>query len=412
MAGTVIIKDNELFGSTQVDNRFIESYLADAPDGAIKVYLYALMLVSKAGGEGSDIASALKMDENQINEAFLYWEKAGLVRIAYGENGNLAVRFLSIPGSRGNEEDISSAIRTQRYSDLIAKLQNVIGTRNLSGSELSRIYDWIEVFRFEEDAAVEIVRHCLELKGARVHINYMDAAAKRLAADGMLTKDAVVESFRKETELSGGAASILKRWNITRRPTKDEILLYEKWTKDWGFTEDAINIALGDVVAVDRPNFKYFDAILSSYHESGSVSSDKMKEFIREQDMIAEIARQAFTRAGLKRKANANDRRQFEFWVREYHMDAELILFAAELSSKKGTPFAAMKQIITDWHERGIASFSAAKEDSERQEALRPRGFAQGKSTKNAFNYQQHNYTAEELKKLGIDTGEDVYNED
>ncbi|MBQ2111456.1 MAG: DnaD domain protein, partial [Clostridia bacterium] len=139
---------------------------------------------------------------------------------------------------------------------------------------------------------------------------------------------------------------------------------------------------------------------------------DDMREVIREQDMIAELARQAFTRAGLKRNASANDRRQFEFWVREYAMSAELILYAAELSAKKGTPFAEMKRLITTWHEKGIASFQAAKEFQQTAEAEQRSGSAKGRSVNRALNYKQRKYTKEELKKLGIDFGEDDDDED
>ncbi|MBO4879838.1 MAG: DnaD domain protein [Clostridia bacterium] len=410
MAGTVIIKDRGLFGTTSVDNRFISELIADAPGDAVKVYLYGLMLLSENGSDAADIADGLKLTEEQVDDAFRYWEKVGLIRIASGENGNLAVQYLPVRGERSTAE--AEAARSMRYAPLIGKLQAILGTRNLTGSELQRIYDWIEVFRFEEDAAAEIVSHCISVKGARVHINYMDSVAKRLAADGIVTADAVKASFLQETELSGGAANILKRWRISRRPTEDELRLYEKWTHEWGFSPDAISIALSDVVAIDRPNFKYLDAILSGYRENGSITPEKMHELIREQDMIAELARQAFSRAGMKRGASAADRRQFEFWFREYGMSAELILFAAELASKKSTPFAEMKKLITDWHERGIASYEAAKDDAEKRKAEADKAPFKGKSVNRALNYKQRQYTAEDLKKFGIDLGEDVYNED
>lgn len=406
MPNTVLIKSRDLFDTTTVDNRFIAELLPSAPDGAVKVYLYGLMLVSGNFNSDIDISDALGMSDEDIASAFDYWEKQDAVKLIPGANGNMTVQYLPIRRSSGLSPE---ADRSARYAPFVAKLQSVLGTRNLTGAELQKIYDWIEIFSFEEDAAAEIVRHCIEIKGARVHINYMDSVAKRLSADGILTFEKVHASFESEKELSGGASAILKRWRITRRPTEDELLLYEKWTKEWGFTEDAISIALSDVVAVDRPNFKYLDAILSSHRENGSVSAEKMREAIREQDMIAEIARQAFTRAGLKRSANVSDRRQFEFWFREYGMNAEMILFAAELAAKKSTPFAEMKKLITDWHSRGIASYSAAKQDAEKREAELKRAPARGKSINRALDYKQTQYTAEDLKRFGIDLGEGLY---
>ncbi|MBR0135369.1 MAG: DnaD domain protein [Clostridia bacterium] len=401
MPTTAILKDSALCTSTIIDNRFIENYMPEAPEHAVKVYLFGLMLLSRSGGDADDIASALSLTQEDVDEAYFYWEKTGLVHIDRGENGNIAVRYLSIP-SPANV--IPSAANEKRYASLVEKLRVVLGTRNLSGAELRRIYDWIEVYHFDEDAAAEIVAHCIAIKGARVHINYMDSVAKRLAADSILSHGDVIRSFENEKLISGGAASILKRWHISRRPTDDEIALYEKWTKGWGFTDEALDIALGEMVAVDRPNFKFLDAVLSGYHERGSITSEGIKEAMREQDMIRELARQAFVRAGMKRNANMNDRRQFEFWLKEYGMNAELIMYAAELSSTKGTPFAEMKKLIEDWHKRGIASYAAAKEDAEHRENEKE---SAGKSVNPALRYKQRKYTKEDLKRIGVDFGED-----
>lgn len=405
-----ILKQSALFGYTPVEDRFITEALSSVSGDAVKVYLYALMLAHKGIGDSEELSSALSLSPDKVDAAYAELERAGALRIIAGENGSYAVQFIRM--SEG-EEALSPA-EAKRYGALIDKLRAVLGTRSLSGAELKRIYDWIEVFRFEEDAAVEIVRHCISVKGARVHINYLDAVAKRLAADEMLTLDAVKASFEREAELSGGAAVILKRWRISRRPTEDELALYAKWTQEWGFSEDAVLLACTGAVSSDRPNFKYLDAILASYRESGGVSEERMRVLMREQDLLFELARQAFKRAGLKRSASAKDREQFELWSKEYAMEPEMILFAAELASSKTAAFAEMKRIITDWHARGIGNFAAAKEDAaKRSEAnSRPENAAKGKRVNRALGYKQQHYTKEQLKALGIDFGEDVYTDE
>ena len=408
MPQATIIKDGALFGYTPVEDGFILDKLHLLSGDAVKVYLYALMLAHKGIGAADELALALSLNEEQVNSAYAELERAGALRIIPGENGAFAVQLVRL--SRSQESALTPAEST-RYALLIEKLRTVLGTRSLSGAELRRVYDWIEVFHFEEDAAVAIVRHCIAVKGSRVHINYMDAVAKRLAADEMLTAEAVEASFLREAELSGGASVILKRWRISRRPTEDELALYVKWTREWGFSEDAILLACTAAVSSDRPNFKYLDAILASYRESGGLTEEGMREAMREQDMLHELARQAFKRAGLKRTASARDREQFELWTREYCMQPEMIMLAAELASKKTAAFVEMKRIITDWHERGIASFQAAKEDAERVAAAadRPENAAKGKRVNRALGYKQQHYTKEQLKALGIDFGEDVY---
>ena len=402
MLHTVIIKEQDFFTSTAVENLFITDLMPAAPGNAVKAYLYGLMQLSCGSESTVDIASALNLTDDEILDCFRYWERQGIVKLVEGETLN--IQYLNT--AEALKKAPSSMPNAGRYAGLIEKLRIVLGTRNFSGSELQKVYDWISCFGFEDDAAIEIVRHCIELKGTRVHINYMDSVAKRLAADNILTYEKVRENFETETGLMRGAGAILKRWHIKRMPTDDEVALYEKWTKEWGFKDDSISLACADVVAADRPNFKYLDAILTKYHESGSISAESMAAAIKEQEMIEELARQAFARAGMKRTPNISDRRQFEIWSSDWCLSPELILYSAEAASLKATPFAEMKKLLEDWHQRGIVSVAAAKDEIAKN-ASKPE--AKRKSVNRALNYKQRQYTADQLREMGVDLGEDVY---
>lgn len=399
-----VTKEHDLFGSTVVSNAFITDHMPSAPDNAVKVYLYGLMLNSDPGSDAADMETALGLSPEQILDAFRYLEKEGLVRII--DSGNIIIQYLcvnkpaSVPSVRG------------RYAELVGKLQTVLGTRNLSGAELQKIFDWIDIFKFEPDAAVEIVRHCVEIKGSRVNINYMDAVAKRLAAERFLSLEDVSECFRIEADAMTGAAAILKRWRLSRRPTEDELEMYSKWINEWGFTDESIEYACKEVVGSDRPTFKYLDAVLSNYHESGTVSAEKMIEISHEQDVIAEITRRIYVIAGLSnRNPGSAQRQQVEIWYKDWKMSPELMFYAAEVASASVHPFAETKKLLGKWHSEGISGVSAAKDYIGR---MNYHSKTTGKSTakkavNKALKYDQRSYSMDELKKLGIDFGEDVY---
>lgn len=403
MSDFIITKEQKLFTSTIVDNAFIADYMPSAPGNAVKVYLYGLMLNANPNEAITDFVAALGMTEESILDAFRFWEKQGLIRII--DSGNFTIQYLNV--SKAITSGIINSDACGRYNELIKKLQEILGTRNLVSSELQKIFDWIEIFGFEDIAAIEIVRHCIEIKGARVHINYMDSIAKRLASEKLVTFESVQENFIREKEMYTGAASILKRWRLNRHPTEDELDLYRKWTKGWGFSDEAIELACKDVVAIDKPNFKYLDAILGKYRETGSITQEKMKEIIREQDTIAELTRKVLARAGLKRTASSSDRQQMELWLKDWCMNPELIFYAAEISAKKAKPFAEIKLLLSDWYEKGIDSLPAARSEYERDAK---KGYKKPAKTINrALNYKQTNYTAEQLRELGVDFGDDVY---
>ena len=400
MNDIVFFRERDLQQVTPVENAFITRYMPTAPELAVKAYLYGLMRLNcPLWDDGGDICSVLGCTADELKAAFAYWEAAGLVRLISDEP--LKVQYVCVKNAgSGASRELDGA-----YADFVRSLQSVLGTRVLSGSELTRIYDWLDVFGFEQGAAVAIVKHCLDTKGAKTGVAYMDAVAKTLVSKGILTLDGVNEYFADEALLSTGAAKILKRWNRRGLPTEDQIALYEKWTKGWGFDEESIALACEQMTSADKPSFKYLDSVLDAWRQNGYISKDSIRELGRQEDAIVELARRAFSRAGIKRSATREDRLYFRDWNIDKSMSAELILFAADLSRESSRPFAEMKRILGDWYEAGISSLPAAKEQYETAKADPKR-----KKNTRALNYiHGGKYTDDELKKLGISLGEEFY---
>lgn len=158
MQNTVILRGRDLFGTTVIDNRFISELVPDAPENAVRVYLYGLMLAGGAVSSPVSISDALKLSDAQVAEAFRYWEKCGIVRIIDGSL--LSVEYLNLSASLPDKRPVDN--ENAHYTKLVQRLQAVLGTRNMSGAELQKVYDWVEIFGFEDDAALLIVQHCIE----------------------------------------------------------------------------------------------------------------------------------------------------------------------------------------------------------------------------------------------------------
>ena len=74
-----------LYGSTPVENMFLMEYLPSAPDDCLRVYLYARLLCAYPEQDAAeawvaDVARALRLTDEAVEEAFRYWEREGLVR--------------------------------------------------------------------------------------------------------------------------------------------------------------------------------------------------------------------------------------------------------------------------------------------------------------------------------------------
>lgn len=375
-------------GVTPLQNSFITQYLPKAPEVYLKVYLYGLMQCM--GGNAVGISTALDISEAEAVEAFLYWQDMGLVLVS--STNPICVEYKSVTPTAG-------VMPERKFAGLIAALRKCCGTRIFTPQELSKIYDWINVFGMEEDAAVMLVNHCISTRGTNVRINYMDRLAKSWVEDGVFTLDAAESRIALETELQGGAKKILSRWRKSRMATEDELALYKKWTVEWGMSLDEILAACPAVTASDKPTFAYLNGILESMRTTGGV-----QEYFKNEDMIAELARQAYGRAGLKSAPGRREKDEISLWINSWHMSSELVLLAAEYASSSSRPFAKLRSIMEDWHKQGIVTVDAAKKAYETKEekpisSSRPSYF---------MNYKQRRYTDEDIKQLGIDLlGED-----
>jgi len=373
-------------GITPVQNLFIMEYMPKAPEGFVRVYLYGLMLSSCRGFETLDLPGGLNITEEEALEAFLYWQEMGLVRIVETEPLNVEYRITSAAPFKGTG---------RKHADLITKLNNNCRPRIFSPQEFAKIFDWIEIFGMNEDTAVMLVCHCMDMKGVKVSIQYMDKAARTWADEGILTPDLADQRIRMETELNSGAKAIYHRWRKSGRPTEDELELYRKWTEDWGMTQEEIMAACPAMTAADKPTFAYLNSILENMRSGGGVH-----EYNSAQNAAEEIARQMYIRAGIQGVPSRKEKDSVFTWRNSWHMEAETALYAAELSAGVSRPFAKAVKLMEAWHEKGITTYSAAKEEYEK--SLNKPEKVKTEKTSHFMNYNQRRYSAEELSHMGL----------
>ena len=70
------------FDVTPVENMFISEYMLRAPGDCVKVYLYGLMLCyhNQERMSLTGMARDLDLTEEDVERAFRYWARCGLVR--------------------------------------------------------------------------------------------------------------------------------------------------------------------------------------------------------------------------------------------------------------------------------------------------------------------------------------------
>ena len=74
-------------GYTQLSNRFIDDYMADANDAQLKVYLYLTrMLYANKPTSVADIADRFNFTEKDVSRSLKYWDKLGLISLRLAQD--------------------------------------------------------------------------------------------------------------------------------------------------------------------------------------------------------------------------------------------------------------------------------------------------------------------------------------
>ena len=383
---------------TPVHNRFILDYLPHADGTAVRVYLYGLMQCCFSSTAEQTISDALGLSDLAVLESFLYWQKQGLVRISC--QNPLIVEYLPIEG-----ESVVSAV-TGNYTELVTALNALTAPRQFDVRELKHVYDWVEVYQLDEAAVLELVAHCMDLKGRRVSVNYISTVAQSWSEKGIRTREqalACIEDFNLKKH---GASAILLEWNKHRKPTRTEMDLYEKWTRDWGFDHSAIMAALPRISLAGSPSFAYLDDLLDHLRSEKITSSEQIMKQDNASAGEKAFAKLLFDRAGKTELATPTQRAQIRMYLEDWHMPRELLLYGAEQCRGANEPFGLMKKKWNEWHEAGVDTLQKA-EEFERTQAERrhPKSYGAGRSR--SIGYDQHSISDSELDHLLINFDEE-----
>jgi len=341
---------NEL---TPLPNRFITDYLPDADAVQLKVYLYGLMQCSYPSLGDVPLTDALGLTEEAVTDAFRFWQDRGLVRICTVDP--LTVEYLSLRVS-GEEEPLPT-----RHTELIKRINSLTDPRRFDMRELKHVYDWVEIYGLDDGAVLELIAHCMELKGKRVSINYMSAVARTWADEHVHSFEDARAYLENSNSRLTGAAEILRAWHKRRKPTEDELALYEKWTKDWGFTRDAIMAALPRVTVTGGVSFTYLDEQLELLRSEKKTEAEDIATDDERMRRLRAFTLEVFSRAGKAGTPSSTQCEQLDAFLTGYGMDRELIFYAAECCRGANEPFGALKRTLTEWHNGGIGDIPSAK---------------------------------------------------
>lgn len=343
------------FGVTPVENCFLLDYLPAAKGDFIKVYLWGLMQAQR-GEETSleGMAKELFMAVSEVEAALRYWERRALV-IRMQDNPPV-YRFYS-----PMQQALRQGTPLQADDGYVAFSENVYALfedrRKITPSEIALAWEWVEDIGLSQEVVLMLLSHCMNQRGVQFSLKKAEPLAIRMKEENVITCDDADNFLRHEQMVHDGARKVLSRMGKRRLASEDELVLYHKWVKEWGFDQKAILDACAETTKGD-PSFKYLDGILNGIRSrSAARTGDEVKLQLEKENTLKEQYVQVFENFRFK-TAPAAARRFYAQW--QQILPHEVLVLAARAFSRSGGNLEDFQALVESWQAKGLHTKDAA----------------------------------------------------
>ena len=263
---------------TAIENIFINDYMTGAPGEYVKVYLLALMW-AKMGqdADNEQIARQCGLQEEDVNNAWIYWEKLGAVRKQYiNENDrlNYHIEFVSLKAAfYGAKKTGAACVRDRESVDAILSdkevkamyrsIEKLIG-RPLGGKEPMEIMSWITDFGATPEIVIYGYSYCSRTR-KKDSARYVGKVIREWIEKGFKDAASVEEYLQEMDNRYFLYKRVLKALGFNRNATEHERSIMDRWFDEMDYSIDKILEACSKTSGIPNPNINYVNKILENW---------------------------------------------------------------------------------------------------------------------------------------------------
>lgn len=344
---------SRVLGVTALENLFITEYMPQAKGDHVKVYLSALYHTQQRDDDLTmeEFSQELGMTPDEIEAALRYWERRRLLRRVSDNPLNytlyhLGERLLTGQDTQGGDQDYIA------FSEAVyAVFQN---ERKVRPSEIVTAWEWVTDLKLPQEVVLMLLNYCKDTRGRNFTFKAAGKLATQMREEDITTPEDAENFLGHSRTVHEGARAVLRRFNLRRQPTEDELALYRKWTADWGFAPDAVLAACTETVKASNPSFGYLDGILNGLRRRGAGGGV--------QAVTSQIARETTALQGAREVLQALGTRisptvvltAYEQLLKQSTHD--MVVAAAKEVAVRCGRFEDIEKVLTEWRQKGITT--------------------------------------------------------
>lgn len=138
--------------------------------------------------------------------------------------------------------------------------------RPLNPREVEDILDWVDSFGFDADVVHAVIRE--GLRSGATRMGYYNQIARQWYEEGVRTPEDAEQYTQRYRKAAGKHKAIVQYMGLNRQLTPAEQALLDKWTEEWGFSNEVV-IRAGEMAAGSRNPLQYMNRVLETWREKG-----------------------------------------------------------------------------------------------------------------------------------------------
>jgi DnaD/phage-associated family protein len=312
----------QILFTTDIPNEFIDRHMPEANPVYSVIYIYGYRQYSKGATEISceDMAETFDITIKDVEKAWKYWEKAGLVEILSQNDGVVTLAFLDMRAARDKPKS-SSAAREKAALRSFPEYSLEDVELHLKDKEVQRLFHVVHILTgkpltdaerqmylgFYDDLGLPVnviavlLEYCID--NNKRHNNYLRTVAHDWSERGISTPEEAEEYislFKNEYR------EILRYFGVSSRdPIEKEIEYMHRWLKEELWTMPVIKLACEKTVMnKGRASFAYADGIFRKWKKDNIHTVEQIEALEKTYyDNVKTTRRKAATKSGGKTRA-------------------------------------------------------------------------------------------------------------
>lgn len=263
MDNTVIFEALDTFS---VPVKVADEHL-QAPPTALRLILF-LLRNKNASYTKEDIMNAVAATEQEIDDAFAYWCKAGILFRTANRYMFERPKIAASEIMKYTPAQIAERVKKDGGLRFLYGMAEKLFAKTVSDTDASLILSLVEWNGIETEAVALLLQYAADMGMSLSRVQKLGIEWMENWITTPEKAEAYIKTQKEKKELLNRIARML---GISHRAlTPGEKKAFTTWTEEYGFGLDMINLAYDRTVAsTGNYSYAYMNTILKSWHESG-----------------------------------------------------------------------------------------------------------------------------------------------